>query len=158
MYFVASLVGSVVLVATITLLLLDGLVLRRLSLVSRAVRGIAESGALATRVPAGGRDELGGLGRAINAMLDSIDAGQRAIERERASVADAALETARIRSAFLANMSHEIRTPLSGVLGVLGLLMDTPLSSGQQHLAHTARGSCRGAARHAERRPRLLED
>ena len=108
-YFVASLVGSVVLVATITLLLLDGLVLRRLSLVSRAVRGIAETGALATRVPAGGRDELGGLGRAINAMLDSIDAGQRAIERERASVADAALETA--RNPFDVPRQHEPRDP-----------------------------------------------
>ncbi len=131
-------------VATITLFLLDGIVLRRLSLVSRAVRGIAVSGSLSARVPAEGSDEMGALGTAINAMLDSIDAGQKAIEQGRAGVERAALETARIRSAFLANMSHEIRTPLSGVLGVLGLLMDTPLSDPQRHLAETANGCAEG--------------
>jgi len=38
----------------------------------------------------------------------------------------------RAKTVFLANMSHELRTPLQGLLGMLGLMKDGPLSRSQQ--------------------------
>lgn len=50
-----------------------------------------------------------------------------------------ALSTA--KSLFLANMSHEIRTPLNAVLGILGLLKESPLNDQQKEYIKTARDS-----------------
>ncbi len=41
----------------------------------------------------------------------------------------------KVRSQFLANMSHEVRTPMNGVLGIAGMLLDTPLNESQRELA-----------------------
>ena len=47
----------------------------------------------------------------------------------------------RAKSEFLANMSHEVRTPMTGVLGMTGLLLDTPLSEEQREYVRIIQSS-----------------
>lgn len=60
---------------------------------------------------------------------------------ELAEARDAALKAAQLKSEFLANTSHEIRTPLNGVIGMIDILLATPLNTEQQFYARTLKVS-----------------
>lgn len=47
----------------------------------------------------------------------------------------------RAKSSFLSTMSHEIRTPLNAIVGLTGLLADSPLNSRQHDYADKIRGA-----------------
>lgn len=46
-----------------------------------------------------------------------------------------------VKESFLANVSHEIRTPINGIVGMVELLMKTPLDENQRHKLSLAKSS-----------------
>jgi signal transduction histidine kinase/CheY-like chemotaxis protein len=79
------------------------------------------------------------LKSAHGAQMHRLLAAMAAEQQARAEAEMALREKTRL----LATVSHEIRTPLNGVIGMLGLLLETPLSLEQRNYAATANSSGR---------------
>lgn len=98
---------TTLLVMSVIAWLVAGRVLEPVRLMTDTARSISDTD-LTRRIPAAGDDEIGGLARTFNAMLDRL---QSAFLSQRDFVSDA---------------GHELRTPITVIRGHLELLGDDP--------------------------------
>lgn len=99
----ASVVGGAL--ALLLTFFLSARILQPVQALTRAAREM-ERGDLAQRVPVRGRDELGVLARAFNAMADSVARSER------------------LRRTMLGDVAHDLRTPLTNIHGYLEAIQD----------------------------------
>ena len=100
-------------------------------------------------------DEIEFLGESFNRMIEALAATQNELLqnqemleeriRQRTQQLEVAMQKAlaasQAKSEFLANISHELRTPMNGILGMMDLVLQSPLSIEQRDHMETAQ-SC----------------
>ncbi len=114
-------------IPVLTTLVLESVVLRRITRLSGEVNVIQSSTDANQRVTVVADDEVSTLGSSINAMLDRLAENRARLARQNAELEAAyrEIETSnRLKSEFLSTMSHELRTPLNAVIGYSGLLLE----------------------------------
>lgn len=85
------------------------------------------------------KDEQGNYSVVAALARDITELKRQAQELVKAK--EEAERSLKVKERFLANMSHEIRTPMNGVIGMIDLLIDTPLNDEQRDYVRTIKRS-----------------
>lgn len=122
-----------------------------LKLLEEGIHSVTE-GRLETIQVSSTGDEIEYLGHSFNRMITRLMETQNEVRQhqelleerirrrteqlERAMLS--AQDASQAKSEFLANMSHELRTPMNGVLGMIDIVLDSPLTAEQREQLETA--------------------
>lgn len=139
-FVVGSLLLATIVALFISLYLFSSTVLRRQRRIAARLSEIATSGDFSRRVDAEGTDELTGLARDLNEMLDALEAAN-----QQTQAALTAAEQANIaKTNFIAKVSHELRTPIHSIIGMLRILLKEEVSEAKRAYITMASGSAYG--------------
>jgi len=119
-YTILSLVGIGLALIVLTMLLLERLVLSRLTRLSKSVEAIGAGGKMSARVAVEGNDELSSLGNNINTMLSALQSA--AVEQKR--MEQQLMLAGRLAAVgeLAAGVAHELNNPLAAVQAYAQLL------------------------------------
>ena len=121
------------------------LLARPLTLLEAGITSVREGRLEPIRVSRTG-DEVEYLGESFNRMITALASSQEEIKQyqelleerirqrtqELEKAMHGALAASQAKSEFLANISHELRTPMNGLLGMLDLVLDSPVAGEQR--------------------------
>jgi signal transduction histidine kinase/DNA-binding response OmpR family regulator len=127
------------------------LLAKPLTLLEAGITSVREGRLEPIRVSRTG-DEIEYLGESFNRMITALAASQEEIRQyqelleerirqrtqELEKAMHGALAASQAKSEFLANISHELRTPMNGLLGMLDLVLDSPVGGEQREQVEIA--------------------